>query len=87
MLLLSIELKLLLLQMLAISKFNFETTSLESLCICRTLETKLWLIPCVLHLAAMFRVFCIKPSVSVVLFNKSFIPTLLSQSELLQVLV
>ena len=75
MLLLSIKWNLLLLQMLEISKFNFAIKSLETSCVVRTLETNILLMPCILHLAAIFKIFCNKTSVPDVLFNKSFIPT------------
>ena len=73
MLLLSTKRKLLLLQMFAMSKFSFATIALETLPVCRTVDTKILQIPCVLHLAAIFTIFYNKPSVPVV-FNKLIIP-------------
>ena len=75
MLLLSINWNVLLLQMCKISKFNFAIKSLETLCVFRTLGTNILLIPCTLHLAAIFKIFSNKICVPEVLFNRSFIPT------------
>ena len=61
--------------MLAISKFNIATILLDTLYVFRTPETKIFLMPCILHLTAFFKIFCNKTSVPDVLFNKSFIPT------------
>ena len=63
------------LQMLEISKLNFPIKSLETLCVFRTLEANILLITCILHLAAIFKIFCNKTSIPAVLYDKSFIPT------------
>ena len=75
MLLFSIKWSLFLLQILEISKFNCPIRSLKTLWVFRTLETNILLIPCILHLALIFKIFCNKTSIPAVLFNKSFIPT------------
>ena len=63
------------LQMLAISKFNLATTLFETLRVhSRTLEKKTFVIPCAMHLAVIFKIFCDKPPVPMKLFIKSFIP-------------
>ena len=74
MLLFSIKWNLFLLQMLEISEFNCAIRSLETLWVFRTLETNILLIPCILHLALIFKIFCNKTSIPAVLF-KSFLPT------------
>ena len=63
------------LQVLEISKFNFAIKPLETLCAFRTLETNILLITCILHLAAIIKIFCNKTSIPALLYNKSFIPT------------
>ena len=69
MLLLSIKWNLLLFEMLEISKFNFVIESPEILSEFRTLERNILLIPCILHLATIFKIFCNKTFVPVVLFK------------------
>ena len=88
MLLLSIKWKLLLLQMLAISKFNFETISFETLCVFRTLEAKILLVLCILHLAAVFKILCNTTYLWCCLIIHLFLrELLLCQIDLLQMLV
>ena len=70
---------------LEIYKFTFAFKSLENLCVFRTIETNILFIPYILHLTAIFKIFCNKTSVPAVLFNKSFIPS--CQTDPLQVLV
>ena len=60
--------------MLEISKFNFPVKSLENLSVFRTFETNILLKPGILHVAAIFNIFCSKTCVPVVLLNESFIP-------------